>query len=410
MLESQKVALRASEIRTRLAELAGKKEELGEEERAEIVKLRTEYTDVETRYQASVTAEDVTETVEATNETAEQREVIELRAKSSVSSYVNAAVEMRSVDGPEAEYNAALKIGKDQFPLGLLAPEQRQTTDTDVSTKQGTWLDRLFAETAAQRLGVTFSSVGPGVASFPVTTAGATAGQQAKSEVTDAAAWTIGVTEMRPKRNAVHAIFSIEDVQRIGPGLEDALQRDLRAALVEGIDRTIFKGDSSPSGTGADIVGLQTAGISEFTLTQGNKVKGDKILEALAAYIDGKHAVSPADLRIVLSVGSNVLWLTKLMNSGVDNQTVAQFLRASGISWTTRGNIDTATSNGDFGAYLGLSQGIAGAAQAAVWESASMIRDPYSGATKGEVGIVLNTLWDFAIPRVSNFKRLKYVS
>ena len=102
--------------------------------------------------------------------------------------------------------------------------------------------------------------------------------------------------------------------------------------------------------------------------------------------------------------------MTKLQAATVDNMTVAQFLRASGISWTTRGNIDTDTSNGDFGAYLGLSQGIAGAAQAAVWESASMIRDPYSGSTKGEVGIVLNTLWDFAIPRVSNFKRLKYVS
>ena len=258
-LKSQTLRTRASEIKVRLVEIAGAEGELTDKVKTEMTALRNEAKDVELRWQAQITAEGVTETVEATTETAEQREVIELRSKSSVSSYVNAAVEMRSVDGPEAEYNAALKIGRDQFPLGLLAPEQRQTTDTDVSTKQHTWLDRLFAETAAQRLGVTFSSVGPGVASFPVTTAGATAGQQAKSEVTDAAAWTIGVTEMRPKRNAVHAIFSIEDVQRIGPGLEDALQRDLRAALVEGIDRTIFKGDSSPSGTTADIVGLQTA-------------------------------------------------------------------------------------------------------------------------------------------------------
>ena len=36
--------------------------------------------------------------------------------------------------------------------------------------------------------------------------------------------------------------------------------------------------------------------------------------------------------------------------------------------------------------------GQAGAAVAAVWESASLIRDPYTGAAKGEVGIVLNTL------------------
>ena len=410
MLKSQTLALRASEIRTKLSAIAGADGELSDESKVEIAALRTEYQDVEVRYQAAATSEDVTETVESATETPEQREVVELRARSSLSAYVNAAVEMRSLNGAEAELNSALGMGVDRFPLALLAPEIRQTTDTDVSTNQRTWLDRLFYATAAQRLGVTFSSVGPGVASFPVTTAGATAEQQAKSEATDAAAWTIGVTELRPKRNSVHAIFSLEDVQRIGPGLEAALRRDLSAALVEGIDRTIFKGDSGPSGSSADIVGFQTAGISEFTITQSDKVKGAKILEALAAYIDGKHAVSPADLRIVASVGTNVLWMTKLQAATVDNMTVAQFLRASGISWTTRGDIDVATSNGDFGGFVGLAQGITGAAQAAVWVSASMTRDIFSGATKGEVGITLNTLWDFAIPRTSNFKRLKYVS
>ena len=411
MLESQKLAIRASEIRTKLAALAGADGELSDEAKTEIGTLRSEYVDVETRHTAMATAEDVTETVESPTEgNSEQREVVELRAKSSVSSYVNAAVEMRAIDGPEAEYNAALGMGMGRFPLALLAPEKRQTTNVDVSTKQNTWLDRLFDGTAAQRLGVTFSSVGPGVASFPVTTAGATAEQQAKSEAASAAPWTISVTELKPKRNAVHAVFSIEDVQRIGPGLEDALQRDLRAALVEGIDRSIFKGDAGPAGTDADIVGFQKAGISEFTLTQSAKVQGDKILEELAGFIDGRHAIEPADLRIVASVGTNVLWMTKLQAATVDNMTVAQFLRASGISWTTRGNIDANTANGDFGAYIGLSQGIAGAAQAAVWISGQITIDPYSGATKGEVGIVLNTLWDFAIPRTSNFKRLKYVT
>ena len=139
-------------------------------------------------------------------------------------------------------------------------------------------------------------------------------------------------------------------------------------------------------------------------------MKGDKLLEVFAAFMDGKHAASPSDIRIVASVGTNTLWLTKILAATVDNQTIAQFLRASGLTWTIRGDIDTATSNGDFGAYVGLNQGIAGAAVAAVWESASLIRDPYSGASKGEVGIVLNTLWDFQIPRTSNFKRLKYVS
>ena len=47
---------------------------------------------------------------------------------------------------------------------------------------------------------------------------------------------------------------------------------------------------------------------------------------------------------------------------------------------------------------------------AAVWSAGSLIRDPYSGADSGEVGLTLNYLWDFKIPRTSNFRRLKYVS
>ena len=340
----------------------------------------------------------------------EQREVIELRAKSSVVSYVKAAAEMRSVDGPEAELNAALSLGSHQFPLEMLAPEERQTTAVDVSVNQGNWLDRLFNGTAAQYLGVTFQSVPAGVASFPTTTAGATAAQHDKSGAAAAAAWVVGITELRPKRNAVNAIFSIEDVARIGPGLEAALQRDLRSAMVEGIDRTIFKGDLTPTAAGADITGFQTAAVTEITITQSAKILGQKILEKLAGLIDGKSAVSPADIRIVNSVGSNTLWLSTIMAAAVANQTIAQFLRDSGISWTTRGGIDTATANGDFGGYVGLGQGIAGAAVSATWVAGQLIVDNFSGASKGEVQLTLNTLHDFAIPRPSNFRRVKYVT
>ena len=407
MTAKHRIQLEQSKLRETINRLLGLAE-MTDEQRGELTTATERGTALEVELRAAIIAEPevtITEGVDS-----EARERLELRSKSKVVNYVKAAAEMRSVNGPEAEFNSALSMGADQFPLELLAPEKRQTTDTDTSTNQGTWLDRLFDRAAAQYLGITFTSVGPGVSSHPLTTAGATAEQQAKSEAASASSWTIGVTELKPKRNAVHAIFSIEDAARLGPGLEDALQRDLRMALTEGIDRAIFKGDSGPSGTGADIVGLQTAGISESTLTQANKLKGDEILKVLASFIDGKHATSPGDIKIVASVGTNVLWLTQVQAAAVQNQTVAQFLRDSGISWQTRGSIDTSTGNGDFGAYLGLSQGQAGAGVAGVWSNSSLIRDSFTGATKGEVGLVLNTLWDFKLPRTSSFKRLKYVS
>ena len=64
---------------------------------------------------------------------------------------------------------------------------------------------------------------------------------------------------MKPKRNAVRLLFSIEDAARI-PGLESALNRDLRMALKEGVDRAIFLGDATATGNDADItvsIGVQ---------------------------------------------------------------------------------------------------------------------------------------------------------
>ena len=179
-----------------------------------------------------------------------------------------------------------------------------------------------------------------------------------------------------------------------------------------GWTKAIFRGDSAPQAVqDSDIVGLQTAGYLRIhAYAKPTKSRVTRFLKLFAGFIDGRHAGSPADVRIVASVGSNVLWLTTVQASTVENQTVAQFLQASGISWNVRGDIDTNTGNGDYGAYVGLSKGIGGAAVAAVWEQANMIRDPYSGAAKGEVGIVLNTLWDFAVPRSSSYKRIKYVS
>ena len=58
MQTAKRLALRASEIRVRLSELAGE-EALTDETRSELEKLRKEYGDVETRAQCAIIAEDV---------------------------------------------------------------------------------------------------------------------------------------------------------------------------------------------------------------------------------------------------------------------------------------------------------------------------------------------------------------
>ena len=313
----QKITLRLSEVRSRLNEISGLEgEALTGEVTAESDTLQTEYKDLETRHRAAITASPDPEPQPVETEDAEDRERRELREKVGVSDHLAAALEGRPLDGAAAEYNPALGLrANGAFPLELLAPavEQRAVTITDTAVHARPWLDRLFADTAAARLGITFESVQPGVASYPVITAGSSPAQRGKGQAAADAPWTVGVSELKPTRNAVRAVFSEEDSMRL-PGLEEALRRDLSMALTEKIDRTIFKGDSTANPANGDISGLDSlSDVVEKEITQANKIKGPETMTAFfAELVDGKHSNGFEDLRIVAAVGANACgWLRK---------------------------------------------------------------------------------------------------
>ena len=405
--ELEKIELRCSEILSadtmneasekEIKELAGKKKNLIEKRQALGILLDEEDA-------AAVRGEAVD---------AETRERLELRGRVSVGAYIAAAQEQRGIDAAEAEYNAACGMKAGRFPLHLLTPEveKRAITDTDAKASQMAWIDRLFNESLAKYCGISFRGVEPGVVSVPITTTGATASQVERTVAKSTTTQVVGVTELKPKRNAAHLIFSLEDSYRL-PGLESAIRRDMQMAVMENVDASIFEGGSSQgSASVGDITGLNTAtGVVEKEITQSNKVKPAETIKEIVELIDGKHATMPADLKIVTSVGANTLWMSQIANSAAENQTLAQFLKMSGFDWRVRGGIDTATSNGKFGAFIGRMRGIEGAATAAVWDEGMLIRDEYTGAAKGEVGLTLNYFWDFQVPRASSFARIKFVS
>ena len=138
MTPAQKLALRASEIRSRLAELGGT-EDLTDELRAEIGTLRTEYTDVETRSQALIVAEDEVKPTE-TETRSEDKELATLIAGASVASIFGATLEHRSTVGQTRELQAELGLGDNQVPLALL--ETRAVTPAPADVGQNHERDR----------------------------------------------------------------------------------------------------------------------------------------------------------------------------------------------------------------------------------------------------------------------------
>ncbi len=413
MTDLQRAELRSSELRQQLNDLGQTAGDLSDEQQQEVDKLTAELRSVETKRRALIAAQ--AEEPEPTVEDGEAAEIRAIRRRVDVGGYFEAAMDGRGVDGAAGELNDAFGMGRRSFPLELLLDEPtpaevRASTDAESTVVQRPWIDRLFADTAAMHLGVTFASCAPGIASYPVTTAGASAAQRGRAEDAADAAWTIGVTEIKPTGNRARAVFNGVDADRI-PGLEQALRRDLRMAMAEGIDRAVFLGDDGANENAADITGLQTAAdMVEKTIKQADKIKGPETLVKFAELIDGKHAASPGDLAIVASVGANTLWHSTVINSAADNMTLRQFLMANGLSWMVRGDIETATSNGKFGAFIGRKRGIVNAGVACVWREGRLIRDPYTKAASDEISLTLQYSWGFKLPRASNFARLKFVT
>ena len=280
MTDLQRLELRMGDLRKQLAELIG----ATEPDTTAIETLTGEIRATDALLVAQkVLAPEAKPEVTTTAETAEERALVELRSNVQFGRYVSAALAgMPVMGGAELELNQHLNIAANFFPLELLAGgEHRALRDGDGEGNQGTWLDRIVAETAAARLGVTFPMVPAGVAAYPVMSAGASGVQRGRTEAVAEGTYTVAVTELKPTRNAVYGIYSIEDELRL-PGLSEAIIRDMRAATLESIDKAVFIGDAGANEAGADIAGLTTAaGVVEKTITQAKLGQGRRTAEGL---------------------------------------------------------------------------------------------------------------------------------
>ncbi len=174
MIHSQKLELRRSLVRQRLAELSGV-DELDDAMRDETDKLTTEWTDLETRHRAAIVAEG------AERET-HQRDFDDdpaarkLSSRSSVGEIFEAALEHRSTQGATAELQQHFKLSGNQIPLELLRGdgplETRAVTPapSDTQANQQPIIGYVFPQSVAAFLGVAMPVVGVGEAVFPVLT------------------------------------------------------------------------------------------------------------------------------------------------------------------------------------------------------------------------------------------------
>ena len=418
MTESQKHQIRASEIRTRLAEIAGLSDDaLTPEIRNEADALTTEYQNVETRHRAALVAEDAelraAETGRAGEPDAETRALRDLQGRVSLGRYLTAFADGAQVDGAERELSELRGLAANAVPWDCLLPpagagraELRADAVTPAPasgnpTNQHQIVQRVFARSAVSRLGLYMPSVGVGQASYPIITTGQAAAFVAKDAEKDAAEGAIGSNVLLPKRLQARVQFRIED-EMTTAGLDAALTEDLRLTIADQLD--------------AQLVGAGSAQVRGFLATAANggipdyADPGDVVDFAAAAEqaargVDGIFAGGENECSWIVGTASYAK-LASLIQSN-DSTSATERLRRILRDFMASANIPDAASNVQSGilAKMGAADGMN--AVCPVWEGLKLIRDEVTNSDKGQVQVTAVALHNFKVLRPAGFVRTK---
>ena len=211
MTTAQKLAIRASEIRARLAAIAGEPE-LSDETRSELDTLRKEYTDVETRAQAAIVSEAAPIETRHREETdPEGREMRSLISKCNVGKIFDSALEHRSTDGPERELQEFHRLNENQVPLALLETRAVSPAPGQVGQNQQPIIPYVFPQSAAAFLGVDMPTVPVGDSVFAVLTSELDVGTPAENAVQAETTGNFSANVLSPSRLQASFYFSRKD-------------------------------------------------------------------------------------------------------------------------------------------------------------------------------------------------------
>ena len=415
MLKSQAIQLKINEVRAEIDAAVENIQKTGaapdEAAKAKLTELRAGYAAQNELLQAALIAEDVMVREDTADPAArEQRDLVD---RATLARYAFAAAREQDVDGVEAEARAALfgdmTFSERHVPMEMLLPpghrqEYRADTATDLSAVTGPTqtrniIARIFQNTVADFLGVSMPAVGAGTASFPVLTGGTAAEMKAAGAAVDAAAATVSVTGVDPGRLTARYKWRLEDTVKF-PDLEEALRRDIRAAMREELDDQVLNGDGvAPNRTGF---------MAELTAPANPSAVVDwaGFSSTMDAEIDGLYATAPGQLRMLIGKAT----YQKAASTYQSNTTVSAYDYASGRFGGLRMTNKLAVPASNVQQAL-LAKNLPDGretATAPMWRAMEMIRDPYTSAASGEIAMTAVTLFGFKVIREAAFKIIKY--
>ena len=324
---------------------------------------------------------------------AETRERLELRAKSTVTAFVEAALRGRLVNGPEAEYMAA--CGVDGIPLELFEPDPREQRDNGeqradtVTPSPGTVgvnlqpiQPAIFAASIAPRMGIDMPRVQSGTFAQARISTSLTAGAKAKGAAAESTEAEFTTATATPKRVSGRLGIRIEDVASVGvSNFEASLRANLQLVMSAELDDQVINGD----GQAPNLSGLfqaltdaaNPAAVADF----------DTFLATFAGGVEGLWASTLKDVGIVCGPATYQLSAKAFRDVGNANGhrgaiAFSDYAAAHTGGWRTNARMPNAASNIQKGILHRKGRTGVRTAVCPHWGALS-IDDVYSGSASG---------------------------
>ncbi len=406
MLDSVKITRRQSEIRQELATLSGK-EKPSEDEVRSMEALDAEYRTNETRFRAALTAED-TERREAGAEleTRSDAEWAEVMAGFELRQVALALDEGRQLDGRTQEVVSELRShgGYRGVPVPWEALEQRAgetvASGTPNPIRTAPIIERLFAGSVAARMGGQMVNVGVGEIEFPVTTSDVQAGW-ANGELANVPGPTVYETVDRPLKPdnnlGVQMRISRKTLKQSGPGLEQAVRRDMGGAIEEALDRAVFLGSGAAGEPTGLFAGAAAWGITETDVSAAADWAAFR--SEVVQFINGNAATGPGDVRALIRPeiwdGMDASYITGTALTEYD-----RMMTALGGIVMSHNSLEAPTgSPAGSSAVLTTTAGGVAPFFVGAWGGIDLIRDPYSDAQSGALRVTALATMDVTVSR-----------
>ena len=391
MTPAQKLALRASDIRSRLAVLGGM-DDINEEQTAELATLRSEYTSIETRSAALLIADDKPAEPVVVEKRSEDREMSALIEGASIGSIFNCAIEKRATDGQTAELQTELKLAGNQIPLALLLERRAAgvtNAPSDVGQNQAEIIPAVFPQSCAEFLGIDMPTVGVGEAIYPVLTTGADVGLPAEhaAQAETQGAFTADVLSPSRLQAAFH--YSREDRARF-MGMDSALRQNLSEALADKFDQQILGGTGGLF-TGTILANHNVSAVTEFA---------DYMSDFGFGRVDGKYASGLGDIKMVMGAGTFGHAGTRYANTNKGDLSAIEKLAMITAGVKVSAHVPAVSGNKQNAVIrLGMRRDMV----APIWEGVTLVVDEVTQAAKGQLVITAIMLHAIKLLRSDGF-------